>query len=304
MIPQFPQFKSIEVDDRKAVESHTHRFLPYSDFNFTSLWAWDTNGERKMSELNSNLVVRFTDYRTHEPFLSFLGTGEPEQTARTLIEFCRAEGLPQILRLMPEDSIGGLLSGDFQIDEDIDNFDYVYSIPDLASLQGNSYMSKRGRANKFKRTFPEAHPEVIDLTDKALQVGIQEIIDIWERKKIADGKSYEVEHERAAVRRLCETADSHSLSAMAVSLRGKMIAFSLEEILPEQYTICHFWKADSSHPGIFDFLMQEKARHLQTQGALYMNYEQDLGIPTLRTAKHSFRPVKFLKKYNIGYRQN
>lgn len=76
MIPQFPEFKIVEVGDREAVESHTHRYPPYSDFNFTSLWAWDTSNERMISELNGNLVVRFTDYATNEPFLSFLGTNK------------------------------------------------------------------------------------------------------------------------------------------------------------------------------------------------------------------------------------
>ncbi len=83
MIPQFPDFKHVEVDDREAVEAHTHRYEPYSDFNFTSLWAWDTSGERMISELNGNLVVRFTDYSTHEPFLSFLGDSQTEHTAKT-----------------------------------------------------------------------------------------------------------------------------------------------------------------------------------------------------------------------------
>ena len=55
MIPQFPKFKHVEVTDREAVETHTHRFDPYSDFNFTSLWAWDTSNERMISELSDSL---------------------------------------------------------------------------------------------------------------------------------------------------------------------------------------------------------------------------------------------------------
>ena len=73
MIPKFPQFKKIELSDRVDVEAHTSLFEPYSDFEFTCLWTWDMKGERMISELNNNLVVRFTDYNTHNPFLSFLG---------------------------------------------------------------------------------------------------------------------------------------------------------------------------------------------------------------------------------------
>lgn len=56
MIPQFPNFKKAEVADRGAVEAHTHKYDPYSDFNFTSLWAWDTSGERMISGLNSDSI--------------------------------------------------------------------------------------------------------------------------------------------------------------------------------------------------------------------------------------------------------
>ena len=301
MIPQFPEFRVVEVNDREAIESHTKQFFPYSDFNFTSLWAWDTSGERMISELNGNLVVRFTDYSTHEPFLSFLGTNETEQTARVLIDFCKAEGLPTTLKLMPEVSVKEIRSSVMRLDEDADNFDYIYSVPALASLRGNTYMSKRGRANKFRRTYPEAHTEVIDLANKGAQADIRAVIDLWEQMKVDDEKKYEIEHERAAIARLCETADSHQLVVTGVFIKTSMAAFSIEEILPDGYSMCHFWKADSAHAGIFDFLMQEKAKHLETLSVLYINYEQDLGISALRKAKSSFRPVNFLKKYRVGY---
>lgn len=58
MIPAFPDFKKVEVSDRGVVEAHTHKYDPYSDFNFTSLWAWDTSNERMISESNGNRILR------------------------------------------------------------------------------------------------------------------------------------------------------------------------------------------------------------------------------------------------------
>ena len=304
MIPAFPVFKVIEVSDRQAVEAHTHRFPPYSDFNFTSLWAWDTNGERMISELNGNLVAKFTDYSTHEPFLSFLGINETEHTARTLIDHAKAEGVSSELRLMPEISVRDMRPSVLYTEEDRDNFDYIYSVPALASLRGNTYMSKRGRAKKFKRTHPDVRIEVIDLADTSAQKDIRSVIALWEEKKVGDKKEFEIEHERTAIERLCKSAGSHELVATGVFVREGMIGFSIEEVLPGDYAICHFWKADSSHSGVFDFLMQEKAKHLETLGTSFLNYEQDLGIPALRTAKNSYRPINFFKKFVVGYTLN
>lgn len=73
MISQFPQFKELELEDKEEIEKFTSKYPPYSDFNFVSMWSWDVRGDMRVSKLNNNLVVRFTDYLTGSPFFSFLG---------------------------------------------------------------------------------------------------------------------------------------------------------------------------------------------------------------------------------------
>lgn len=72
MIPEFPNFKKIELSDQKEIESFTSKFPPYSDFNFTSLWSWDTHTNMQISILNKNLVIRFNDYLSDSFFYSLL----------------------------------------------------------------------------------------------------------------------------------------------------------------------------------------------------------------------------------------
>ena len=81
MIPEFPEFKKLELSDKEDVEAFTKKFPPYSDFNFVSMWSWDIKGEMRLSILNGNLVVRFTDYITGDPFYSFLGNNKTNETA-------------------------------------------------------------------------------------------------------------------------------------------------------------------------------------------------------------------------------
>ncbi|MEY4580839.1 MAG: hypothetical protein RL701_5542 [Pseudomonadota bacterium] len=94
MIPQFPQFKKLVVEDHEAVDAHTRGLQSYSDYNFTSMWAWNIEERRELSMLNDNLVVKFTDYVTGEPFLSFLGKRETQRTACSLLDFSESMGLP------------------------------------------------------------------------------------------------------------------------------------------------------------------------------------------------------------------
>jgi len=301
MIPQFPEFKKVEVGDRKLVEAHTHKHPPYSDFNFTSLWAWDTSNERMISELNGNLVVRFTDYATNEPFLSFLGSSEIVHSARTLLEYCKEHGLPEVLKLMPEISIEGLDAKVFLVEEDRNNFDYIYSIPELSTLAGGKFKGRRNFVNRFIHEHVTAHAEIVDLANNPdVQEKILATLDSWEKNKQSQGKEYELEHEKAAIKRIFETAHLHELIVTAVFEDNTMLAFSIDEVLPNQFCIGHFWKADSSCTGIYDFLIQKKAQHFETLGLAFLNYEQDLGVEGLRQSKMDYRPVDFLKKYVVS----
>ncbi|MEJ0042787.1 MAG: hypothetical protein WDM81_11525 [Rhizomicrobium sp.] len=59
------------------MERITRRFPPYSDFNFLNLYSWDAGERVRLSSLNGNLVIRFADYLTDEPFYMFLGPHRP-----------------------------------------------------------------------------------------------------------------------------------------------------------------------------------------------------------------------------------
>src|SRR3989344_5764351 len=155
MIPDFPNFKKIELADRPAIETFTSKYPCYSDFNFTSFWAWDTSEERQISVLNDNLIARFTDYGTQEPFFSFLGTTNTERTLVQLIEYARTFGMSS-LALVPEISIHNVDTSRFVITPDQDNFDYIYLTSRIAAMNGNQYKSKRRGYESFVEANPSA----------------------------------------------------------------------------------------------------------------------------------------------------
>lgn len=296
MIPAFPAFKRIELADRADVEAYTSRFEPFSDFNFTSLWAWDVSGDRMISQLNGNLVVRFSDYRTDELFLSFLGDRAPNDTARRLIEYSGKLGLAAELRLVPEISIAD--TSPLRWREDRDNFDYLYATRQHVDLTGPEFKRARNFVRKFERDCPHATFQPIDPTAPGTREKIIDLLERWAQSR-NDGSS-EIEHEREAIKRLLNTISQHPVLVTAVFASDLLLAFSLDEMLPNNHCICHFWKADTAYAGIYDYLLHHKARCYSDRGVAYLNYEQDLGIEGLRKSKTAYRPVSFLKKYRIG----
>ncbi len=302
MIPIFPNFKKIDLTDREDIEFYTNEYLPYSDFNFSNLWSWNPKAKegRLISVLNDNLVVLFTDYRTNEPSLSFLGTNECEDTANQLISYARDSEISGVLRFITEESFNKMAESKLLVEEDSDNSDYIFSVSELANPQGSKFKSKRHLANRFLRDFPEAVFKLMDFTDPSTHEEIISVLRKWEDRKISDDKSYELEHEEIALSRLLQTAHDHKLVLSGIFFEDKMIGFSLDEILPNKYAISHFLKADTTFKGIYEFMNEMMAQYLLIRGVELWNWEQDLNIDGLRRLKMSYRPVSFLKKYKVS----
>jgi hypothetical protein len=298
MIPKFPDFKKLELSDREDFEKFVSKFLPYSAFNFTYLWAWDLGG---VSELNGNLVIRFaTDFRTMEPFLSFLGTNECENTVHALLSFARSSGLSPELRFIPGEVIKYLKSASLKMEEDRDNFDYLFSPTKLAELQGNQFKELRRLARIFSEKYPEAVFQLEDLSDLSVQKKIFLTLRKWEYQKKIQNKTCDLNFEERALRRLLESAKSHQLILSCVFLHDEMIGFSIDEILPNGNAMAHFIKAVNSFRGIYEFLNRELAKYLRTLNVVLWNWQQDLNIKNLRETKLGYRPVDFIKMYAVS----
>jgi hypothetical protein len=302
MIPEFPQFKKIEMEDSDFVESYTRNFPYYSDYNFSSLWCWDIGNQREISVLNNNLVVKFTDYETSEPFYSYLGANENLDTALTLLAFSEANGLPPSLRLMPEISMHNIDDPSLEMTQDRDNFDYIYLTAHMSALLGNQYKSKRKAADRFIRNNPVHGFEIQNLADPIAQDSVRSIAASWRKHRGVTDDDQSIIHEIDAIENIFKLAKVRSLFAGFVTVDGNPTAFTIEEIVNGTLSIGHFWKTAGHSIGEYEFLASQTGGYLSQKGVTYWNWEQDLGIEALRASKSSYRPSDFLKKFTITRR--
>lgn len=300
MIPEFPKFKPIELSDKEDVEKFTHKFPPYSDFNFVSMWSWDIKGEMRLSQLYGNLVVRFTDYLTSEPFYSFLGNNKIEETAEELLELSKKEGLKPELKLIPEFIIKELDNKKFNIKEDIDNFDYIYEVPKMAILRGSKYETHRNLINQFIKIHKNWKAEVVNFSEIKHKNGIISLFTQWVKNKNNSLLIQEYKNEFLALNKLLSIEDpsKFNLICFIIYVDSKIVGFIINEHV-DGYNIIHFEKADISFRGSYPFLMQQNSKLLESFNIKYLNFEQDLGIDSLRFTKRKFCPSSFLKKYLI-----
>lgn len=301
MIPQFPTFEKLSLAHRDDIHAVTWQHEPYSDYNFTSLWVWDVEEQVEVSAIHDNIAIRFSGYQKGEqPFYSFLGTEQVVATASELLAYSVGQGLEAELKLVPQcviDAGGEVLMEAFQVVEDRDHLDYILSVPGWVSLDGPEYKKHRKAVRKFVDTHDSFQTVILDPANREDQERIRTCVVRWAAQK--NTSDLDQERELLSLERLFLSAAEHDVSIVGIELEGIIHAVQIFEIVQQGYAIAHFFKADTSFPGIFQYLDTETMKQLHDRGVMHYNIEQDLGIEGLRTAKMDARPVHFLKKYTI-----
>jgi uncharacterized protein len=298
MIPDFPEFKQLEFLDRDEIERHVYLFLPYSDFEFASLWSWNVQENMEVCWLNGNLVLRFTDYVSGAFFYTFLGITEVNETAHELLKLSEEKGYGGTLHLVPEEVIEKLDSEQFTIKELRDHFDYLYEIEQHVTYAGGKLKSRRNFLNGFLKNYPHYGAVPLDLTDELTRREVLELCRRWE-----ENKGFPIPNEQRALHRFLDVAHEFSYSAVGITIDSTLVGFCTTVLLNDGRANALFEKVDVRYHGIHALLRHEVAKNLLRAGYTHLNYEQDLGILSLRQSKMAFNPSGFLKKYCVALKQ-
>lgn len=296
MISLFPEFKPLELADRVDIDAASSGFPPYSDFNFTNLHAWDTQGAMRLSRLYNNIVLQFTDYLSEKPFFAFLGNHRATDTAKALLAFADAEYKTSALRFIPEEVAQTVAADGLVVTQDHAATDYVYAVDHLANM--DQWVGRRSRSRI--RQFTDRYPDYAIRRQPLASIDISEFRTLhmnWGHSKgIATPE--ETNEYRAFERFLHLPSDTDVVS---LYVDGQLVGFSSFEIVRNDTALIHFSKTNSAiHPGICDLLYWEEARILHAEGITHANWEQDLGLPGLRHFKMRFEPCHFLKKFTVS----
>lgn len=299
-IPVFPSFKLLDIEDHEEIDLITRQHPCYSDFNFTNLFCYDTVGDCQVSILHGNLVVRFRNYITQEPFFSFLGHNNVAETIHSLIELSREQLLLPALRLIPESSIRGLLDGhgaEFTISEDYDNFDYLIGVRDLMELASGRWRNKRKAANRFKRSQPKYTLCRLELHDPQTQRQVRQLFHTWAKKR--SKAQHETQNELAAIERIMQYSTQLRLVSLGAFIDGRLEGFTFNEVVHDGHYIGLFGKSNPEYTGLTVFLESETARVMDSFKCRIMNYQQDLGLDGLRRFKQLWHPTSYLRKFTV-----
>ncbi len=165
--------------------------------------------------------------------------------------------------------------------------DYIYKTELLATYQGRHLSKKRNLVKQFKELYS---CEVRALCPDDEQ-DVEIILAAWRAHVLED---FDLEPSKEAVVLMKELA----LEGKIYYIEGKPAGFMMGEELIHELFVLHFAKADISYKGIYQFMYQNFAEGL-LQRYPCINMEQDMGIESLRQAKHSYEPAMLAPKYML-----
>lgn len=293
-------FKVIGIEDKEIIEKY---IIPSDerdcDLSFANLCSWQFITESSYAVMDGLLVIRFAHPKWgHEYFMPMNKRGEADraQALQVLEQLAREADTkqePLCLRgVSPalEEELTGSRLGDFNFVKDRDYFDYVYQRQDLAELKGKHYQPKRNHVNKFKREYNfTAEP----LTQQAVAECL-EFEASWCRVHGYE-EDENILNERQAMVYAFEHWERLGLRGLVIRVEGKVAAFTFGAPINHDTFGVHFEKADIRIDGAYSAVNQFFAASLPEE-YVYLNREEDLGIPGLRQAKLSYQPAFLLEK--------
>jgi hypothetical protein len=178
-------------------------------------------------------------------------------------------------------------------------YDYIYRRTDLATLRGRHLNAKRNHIHRFRAEHPdfEYRPLTPEFFDEC-----RRLTATWQEEKKQtpnqnDNKIEIIDAEHRVMETIFSNWDALGMIGGSIFVDGRMVAFTYgSAVTTDTFDVC-VEKADRHVEGTFAIINQQFAEHLPEQ-YIYLNREEDMGIPGLRQAKLSYRP-EILLTYNV-----
>lgn len=298
----------ITIDNREILEEYLNGYeYKTSGLSFSAqymwrdinMFSWDIIGDYMCIsgishlELEDGIILPFMF-----PPLTRTGEYDKDSLRETIFrakEHFEKKGQPFSLRLVPFHLMEIIKEAcpEMVFRDDRPNYDYIYLTQDLIELRGRAYHSKKNHLNYFLRTYDYEYIEMTsDMADDAMKF----IAEFNARKEVPEHEMEMLRMEEQAMEDVFRNLEKVGYSAGAILIDGKIEAIAIGGQLGRNTITEHVEKANVNYRGLYQAINNEFCRNVASK-AKYINREEDMGIPNLRKAKLSYKPVKLLEKY-------
>lgn len=188
----------------------------------------------------------------------------------------------------------------FSFEEDEGSFDYLYEVESLAELRGKKLSKKRNHINSFLTSNDNWKTEKLSAKNIEECRGFAEEW-YWNREESEPEIGLEsLQAEKESLWQIFDHYQQFQADGMILRVDGACCAFTIGQRVSEHTFDVVFEKADEQIRGAYNMINREFVRALRSQypKLRFINRENDLNLPGLRKAKHSYMPAFLLEKYS------
>lgn len=275
------------------------------DYNFTTLYAWQTTFDTNIAAVCNCLVARYTIPDLGERYLFPLGSPQDVLSAVMLLkEHCLSAGRQLTLVCVTaqnEDFLNRHFPGIFTFKEDRNGMEYLYETESMVTMSGRHLSGKR---NHMKHFLAKQHEWT---TEPISQDNIRECIEMesgWRFKEAHEDSGF-LDDDSSAFIRCMESYDALNMEGMLIRCQGTIAALAAGIIIPGSDTFdLHFEKARRDVTGAYPMIASEFAKYIHEKHPeiRYINREDDMGLEGLRRSKLSYHPQMFITKLSASAR--
>lgn len=289
-------FKPVTLEDKALYQ----KFLMDSaergcEYTFANIYLW---GNQQAIIMDGHLV-RFSQFDQQLVYPFPIGQGDKKAILDAIIADSKERGIPFHLTNIykaEEELLENLYPGKFRFYCDRDSFDYVYDINNLADLPGSKYHKKRNHYNRFKENY--AGYTTSPITEDNLPMVI-EMVESYYETKLPGNTDSDFYMEKIALNKALLHLEELEMEGLLLLHEGKILALTLgSKMSPDTFDV-HFEKAPADVNGAFAAINCEFAKYIRNKypEIKYLNREEDMGLPGLRTAKERYYPHHMVEKY-------
>ncbi len=298
----------ISIDNREILEQYLNGYeYKTSGLSFSAQYMWRDINKFSWDMMGEYMCISGISHLELEdgielPFMfpPLTATGEYDKDAlRETIykakEHFEKKGQPFSLRLVPFHVMEIIKEAvpEIHFIDDRPNYDYIYLTQELIDLKGKAFHSKKNHLNYFKKTYEY---EYVELTSGMADDAMRFISDFNKRKEVPAHEMEMLKMEEQAMEDVFKNIEAVGYSAGAILIDGNIEALAIGGKLGKKTITEHVEKANVEFRGLYQAINNEFCRNVAAK-AKYINREEDMGIPNLRKAKLSYKPVKLIEKY-------
>jgi len=301
--------KEIKLEDKALFNSYFHKYPPQtSEFTFTNLYMWRNFYGFNFMEWKDHLLLfsrdifeaKKTPASGNKKALYFFPPigPNPAEIIVSLFEDLKETEFHRVPERITEEIRNHNKFSSLNIDilEDRDNWDYVYETESLRTLPGNRYRQNRRWLNKFLENY-DFNFKILteDEVERCKKLQLEWCI----LRQCEDDD--ELKEEELAIYDALDNFSTLGFQGALICIDDKCVAYTFGEILNPETMVIHVEKAHMDYEGAYQAINNLFLKN-SFEDVIYVNREQDLGVPGLRRAKESYKPIRMEKK-SIIYRK-